>query len=323
MTLWPAQVRRTCVHATVDGRAQGSHTAQVFIGTENGSLGSLDIASHNYRTLLRSHTDAVNAMCIDHTGACCITGSSDGTVRVWDIATRQQQCVPPIVLHSTGTARRGSRCYFTTRCVPRACKCWIGAIVTRLAWRQVRVRCSRRDCARPCGAPLAARRGSGLRLRQAPHLPRTHHEPDPRVPAARGRHQRGARSMCSAHVYAHERAPAQPDYVPVEIGAPDRVAPAQLHCICGTGDVLTGWRAPLHDRQGRPPARARRPAALPAHQGAAAVERPAAARVPGVVSQWRAAVHSHQASRRWPRRASALLRCASNVSACKGSCICR
>lgn len=67
---------------------------QVFVGTENGSLGTLDITSHKYTTLLRSHADAVNAVAIDSTGAHCITGSSDGTIRVWEIATYQQLCVP-------------------------------------------------------------------------------------------------------------------------------------------------------------------------------------------------------------------------------------
>jgi WD repeat-containing protein 90 len=51
---------------------------QVCIGTENGSLGMLDIASHKYTTLLRSHSDAINSMAVDGSGAHCVTGSSDG-----------------------------------------------------------------------------------------------------------------------------------------------------------------------------------------------------------------------------------------------------
>ena len=51
---------------------------QVCIGTENGSLGVLDIASQKYSTVLRSHCDAINAVAVDGRGARCVTASSDG-----------------------------------------------------------------------------------------------------------------------------------------------------------------------------------------------------------------------------------------------------
>ena len=37
----------------------------ISIGTENGAVGCLDVVSHQYRTLLRSHTDSVHAVAID------------------------------------------------------------------------------------------------------------------------------------------------------------------------------------------------------------------------------------------------------------------
>lgn len=67
---------------------------QVCIGTESGSLGSLDIASHEYSTLLRSHSDSVNCVAVDAAGLHCVTASSDGTVRVWDLASFKQLCAP-------------------------------------------------------------------------------------------------------------------------------------------------------------------------------------------------------------------------------------
>jgi WD repeat-containing protein 90 len=72
-----------------------NHLLQVFVGTENGSLGSLDITSHKYTTMLRSHSDSVNAVAIESSGEQVITGSSDGTIRVWNIETFQQLCAPP------------------------------------------------------------------------------------------------------------------------------------------------------------------------------------------------------------------------------------
>jgi WD40 repeat protein len=63
------------------------------VGTENGCVGTLDITSHKYTTLLRSHSDSVNVVAFDNTGERCVSGSSDGTIRIWDIATYQQLCV--------------------------------------------------------------------------------------------------------------------------------------------------------------------------------------------------------------------------------------
>ncbi|DBA73164.1 TPA: hypothetical protein ACH3X2_010098 [Trebouxia sp. C0005] len=62
----------------------------IAIGTENGVIGCLDVPTHQYRTLLRSHTDTINAVAVDtHRGEYC-TVSSDGTIRGWDIASHAQ-----------------------------------------------------------------------------------------------------------------------------------------------------------------------------------------------------------------------------------------
>lgn len=43
----------------------------IAIGTENGVIGCLDVPTHQYRTLLRSHTDTINAVAVD-THRCCL-----------------------------------------------------------------------------------------------------------------------------------------------------------------------------------------------------------------------------------------------------------
>ena len=43
----------------------------IAVGTENGALGCLDVPTHHYRTLLRSHTDTINAVAVD-THRCCL-----------------------------------------------------------------------------------------------------------------------------------------------------------------------------------------------------------------------------------------------------------
>lgn len=37
----------------------------IAVGTENGAIGCLDVPTHQYRTLLRSHTDTINAVAVD------------------------------------------------------------------------------------------------------------------------------------------------------------------------------------------------------------------------------------------------------------------
>lgn len=63
---------------------------QLCVGTENGSIGLLDIATHKYSTVLRSHTDSVNSLAVDGQGKHLVTASSDGTIRIWNLATHQQ-----------------------------------------------------------------------------------------------------------------------------------------------------------------------------------------------------------------------------------------
>lgn len=68
---------------------------QLCVGTENGSVGLLDIATHKYSTVLRSHTESVNALAVDGSGKHLVTASSDSTIRIWNLATHQQLCALP------------------------------------------------------------------------------------------------------------------------------------------------------------------------------------------------------------------------------------
>ena len=65
---------------------------QVAAATRTGSLGVLDIPSHAYRTLLRSHAGAVTGVAFDPDPERdeMATCSADGTARVWDCASGEQ-----------------------------------------------------------------------------------------------------------------------------------------------------------------------------------------------------------------------------------------
>ena len=66
-----------------------------FNVTLSGTLGVLDVASHAYQTILRSHTDAVLALAVDPdpTRQEFASVSADGTIRVWSITNFEQVCV--------------------------------------------------------------------------------------------------------------------------------------------------------------------------------------------------------------------------------------
>ena len=64
---------------------------RVCVGTEKGAVGVLDIPSHGYQTLIRSHTDDVVCVAADPLRAEFTTVSADGTIRVWNDATGEQQ----------------------------------------------------------------------------------------------------------------------------------------------------------------------------------------------------------------------------------------
>lgn len=59
---------------------------QIICGTNNGSIGLLDISSQNYRTLLRSHIDSIVSVDYHKTKNEVISVSKDKTIRVWDMS---------------------------------------------------------------------------------------------------------------------------------------------------------------------------------------------------------------------------------------------
>lgn len=63
---------------------------KICIGTESGALSILDIVSHAHETVIRSHTDSINALSIlkrTSQELQLLTGSSDGTLRQWRAST--------------------------------------------------------------------------------------------------------------------------------------------------------------------------------------------------------------------------------------------
>ena len=56
----------------------------VACGTATGGLGVLDLSTHNYRTVLRSHTDILTQIIYHPYSNSIITLSNDLTIRLWD-----------------------------------------------------------------------------------------------------------------------------------------------------------------------------------------------------------------------------------------------
>ncbi|QDZ18050.1 WD repeat domain-containing protein [Chloropicon primus] len=63
---------------------------QIAVGTSNGTIGYLDIPSHEYKTLIRSHSSVINDVAVDPQRKQFSTVSDDGSVRVWHFETCEQ-----------------------------------------------------------------------------------------------------------------------------------------------------------------------------------------------------------------------------------------
>ena len=65
---------------------------KLAVGTSNGTVGILDIATHAYKNLLRSHADTIFACAIDPSPERFdfATVAGDRTIRVWSLETLEQ-----------------------------------------------------------------------------------------------------------------------------------------------------------------------------------------------------------------------------------------
>mmetsp|Transcript_29515 Transcript_29515/g.74224 ORF Transcript_29515/g.74224 Transcript_29515/m.74224 type:complete len:114 (+) Transcript_29515:828-1169(+) len=58
---------------------------RIAVGCEGGSVGVMDVPTHQYDTLLRSHTGSVTMIDADPIREQFVSTSEDGTIRVWDL----------------------------------------------------------------------------------------------------------------------------------------------------------------------------------------------------------------------------------------------
>ena len=94
LRVWPVDFSDFFLEVEHDSPVTGvgisPNQLQVCIGTEKGSVGTMDIPSHKYVTLLRSHTDDIRQVAADPMHAEYTTVSLDGSIRVWSDATHEQ-----------------------------------------------------------------------------------------------------------------------------------------------------------------------------------------------------------------------------------------
>lgn len=64
---------------------------KIVCGTENGSLGLVDMTKEKYTTLLRSHSDEIIAADFHARNNNILTVSKDKTIRLWEIGGTYQQ----------------------------------------------------------------------------------------------------------------------------------------------------------------------------------------------------------------------------------------
>lgn len=96
LRVWPLDFSDFFLEAEHEGAVVSVDVSQdglrLAIGTQDGTLGVLDVASHAYQTILRSHTKAVLAVAADPNPANreFASVSEDGTIRVWSLDSFEQ-----------------------------------------------------------------------------------------------------------------------------------------------------------------------------------------------------------------------------------------
>jgi WD40 repeat protein len=76
--------------APVTSVGVSSDSLKIAISTQNGTVGVMDVPSHGYRTVVRSHENSVCAMAMDPNNREFTTTAADGTIRTWDLDSYDQ-----------------------------------------------------------------------------------------------------------------------------------------------------------------------------------------------------------------------------------------
>uniref|UniRef100_A0A3P9M4E0 WD repeat domain 90 n=1 Tax=Oryzias latipes TaxID=8090 RepID=A0A3P9M4E0_ORYLA len=94
MRLWPLDFSAVFLEAEHEGPVSmvsvSVDSQKVLAVTSTGNLGFLDVSSHEYSTLMRSHTDTVLGFSVDGIRRHLTTASADGTLRIWNMDSLHQ-----------------------------------------------------------------------------------------------------------------------------------------------------------------------------------------------------------------------------------------
>ncbi|XP_048238655.1 WD repeat-containing protein 90-like isoform X1 [Haliotis rufescens] len=94
LRLWPLDFAHIYLEAEHEGPVtvvdMSPDGLQILAGTASGNLGTLDVSTKSYTTVMRSHTGRVFGVAVDAYRKHLATVSEDHTIRVWDADTLQQ-----------------------------------------------------------------------------------------------------------------------------------------------------------------------------------------------------------------------------------------
>jgi WD40 repeat protein len=94
LRVWPIDFSDYILEAQHEGPVISVNVSQdglkLAVGTSNGTVGILDVTTHAYKNLLRSHADTIYSLTIDRERFQFATVSGDRTIRVWSMETLEQ-----------------------------------------------------------------------------------------------------------------------------------------------------------------------------------------------------------------------------------------
>jgi WD40 repeat protein len=95
LRLWPMDFSDFVMEAQFEGSVTAIKIdvdgVNMLVGTSSGTIGVLKIHEHHYKTLLRSHTEAIHQLVKRNHGEEFASISADKTIRIWDLFTCQQK----------------------------------------------------------------------------------------------------------------------------------------------------------------------------------------------------------------------------------------